>query len=156
VNTGTVTPSHLGLTCVTLSNSMEYVIGIVLGLAVTGGATAIGFDRERVFYPAVLIVIATYYVLFAAMDGSTAVVIKESIVAGGFVLVAVIGFKTRLWLVAAAIAAHGIFDFFHHFLIDNSGVPHWWPGFCMAIDVTVGIYLAILLMRRSRHSPNRG
>ena len=60
---------------------MEYVIGIVLALAVTGSATAIGFDRERVFYPAVLIVIATYYILFAAMDGSAAVVIKESLVA---------------------------------------------------------------------------
>ena len=131
---------------------MEYVIGIVLGLVVTGGATAIGFDRERVFYPAVLIVIAAYYVLFATMDGSAAVVIKESLVAGGFLLVAVIGFKTRLWIVAAAIVAHGIFDVFHHLLIDNQGVPDWWPGFCMAIDVTAGIYFAVLLKVRSRHS----
>jgi hypothetical protein len=135
---------------------MEYVIGIVLALAVTAGATVIGFDRDRVFYPAVLIVVAAYYILFAAMDGSTAVVIRESLVAGGFVLAAVVGFKTRLWLVAAAIAGHGIFDFVHHRLIDNPGVPLWWPGFCLAFDVTAGIYFAVLLLRRSRHSPNRG
>jgi hypothetical protein len=135
---------------------MEYVIGILLALAVTGGATAIGFDRERVFYPAVLIVIATYYILFAAMGESTVVVIKESLAAGVFLLAAAIGFKTRLWLVAAALAGHGIFDFIHHLLIENPGVPHWWPGFCMGFDATAGIYLAILLMVRSRHSPNRG
>jgi hypothetical protein len=133
---------------------MEHAIGIVLALALTTGATVVGFDRDRVFYPAVLIVIAAYYILFAAIDGSTAVVIKESLVAGGFVLAAVIGFKTRLWLVAAAIAGHGIFDLVHSFLIDNPGVPHWWPGFCMAFDVTAGIYFAVLLSRRSRLSRN--
>ena len=127
---------------------MEYAIGVVLALAVTSGATAVGFDRERVFYPAVLIVVASYSVLFAAMAGSTAVVAKESLVAGGFLLVAVIGFKTRLWIVAAAIAGHGIFDFFHHLLIENPGMPLWWPGFCMAFDVVAGAYLAILLMKR--------
>jgi hypothetical protein len=46
---------------------MEYVISIVLALAMGGGATALGFDRDRVFYPAVAIVVASYYVLFAAM-----------------------------------------------------------------------------------------
>lgn len=127
---------------------MEYVIGVVVALVVTVGATAVGFDRERVFYPAVLIVVATYYVLFAAMDGSTAVVIRESLAAGAFLLAAVIGFRTRLWLVAAAIAGHGIFDLVHHLLIVNAGVPHWWPGFCMAADVTLGLYLAILLTKR--------
>ena len=131
---------------------MEYVIGVVLALAVTGGATAIGFDRDRVFYPAILIVVACYYVLFAAMDGSVPVVVRESLSAGAFVLAAVIGFKTRLWLVAAAIAGHGIFDFFHHLLIENPGVPQWWPGFCMAFDVVAGLYLAILLMKRPRLS----
>src|SRR5262249_5375062 len=34
-------------------------------LAVAGFAVIIGFDRECAFYPTVLIVIASYYVLFA-------------------------------------------------------------------------------------------
>jgi hypothetical protein len=41
---------------------MEYLIGLILSLAVAGSAVAIGFDRERAFYPTVLIVIASYYV----------------------------------------------------------------------------------------------
>jgi hypothetical protein len=46
---------------------IEYVIGLILAVAVAGSATVVGFDRERAFYPTVLIVIASYYVLFAAM-----------------------------------------------------------------------------------------
>jgi hypothetical protein len=38
---------------------MEHVIGLVLSLAVAGLAAVTGFDRGRVFYPTVLIVIAS-------------------------------------------------------------------------------------------------
>jgi hypothetical protein len=131
---------------------MECAIGIVLALVVTGGATVVGFDRDRAFYPTVLIVIASYYVLFAAMAASGVVVVLESLAGAVFLLAAVIGFKTRLWLVAAAMAGHGIFDFVHHLIIENPGVPEWWPGFCSAFDVTAGIYLAVLLKVRSGHS----
>jgi hypothetical protein len=135
---------------------MEFVLGLVLSLAVTGSATAIGLDRDRAFYPTLLIVIASYYVLFAAMGASGQTVIVESVLAGAFVLVAVIGFKTSLWLVATALVGHGVFDFAHHLLVENPGVPRWWPGFCLAVDVTAGGFLAVLLMKRSSLSPNPG
>ncbi|HSD70089.1 MAG TPA: hypothetical protein VLB07_11075 [Woeseiaceae bacterium] len=127
---------------------MEYLIGLVLALGVLGGATVVGFDRERVFYPAVTITIAGYYVLFAAMAASGPVLAAEIIAAGVFVLLAAIGFRTSLWLVAAALAGHGVFDFVHHHFIENPGVPEWWPGFCMTFDVVAGAYLAVLLTRR--------
>ena len=111
-------------------------------------STALGFDRERVFYPTVMMVIASYYILFAAMGASAAAVIVESIAAGVFLLFAVIGFKTRLWLVVVALAGHGVFDFFHHLIIDDPGVPRWWPGFCLAFDICAASYLAVLLMKR--------
>jgi len=38
---------------------MEYVIGSILGLAAAGFAMAVGFDRDRAFYPTVLIVTAS-------------------------------------------------------------------------------------------------
>jgi hypothetical protein len=37
---------------------MEYLIGVGLALAVYAFAMAAGFDRDRVFYPTMLIVIA--------------------------------------------------------------------------------------------------
>jgi len=46
---------------------MEYLIGLFLSLAVAGLIWMVGLDRDRGFYPTVLIVIASYYVLFAVM-----------------------------------------------------------------------------------------
>jgi hypothetical protein len=80
-----------------------------------------GFDRDRVFYLTVLIVIATYYILFAVMGSSTPTLAIES--AASFLVLAVAGFKKNLWLVVAALAGHGVFDFFHQLFIQNPGVP---------------------------------
>lgn len=125
---------------------MEYLIGLILSVAVAGFATAIGLDRERGFYPPVIIVIASYYVLFAVMGGSSRALLIEIVVASGFLLLAALGFKSSLWFAAAAIVGHGVFDFVHHWFIDNAGVPHWWPGFCMTFDVIFGAWLAMRLI----------
>ena len=101
-------------------------------------------------------VIASYYVLFAAVGAGSRVVIVESVVAGAFLLVAVIGFKTSLSLAAAALVGHAVFDAVHHLFIENPGVPRWWPGFCFAVDVVAGGFLAVSLMKRSSRSLNRG
>ena len=134
---------------------MEYVIGVILTLAVAGFAVVVGFDRDRAFYPTVLIVIASYYALFAAIGASTRTLIIESIVAGVFVLFAVLGFKWNYWLVVAALVGHGVFDFVRHFFIDNPGVPQWWPGFCLASDAVFGAWVAVLIMTRRQASVNR-
>ena len=31
----------------------------------------------------------------------------------------------------------------HGLLVDNRGVPIWWPAFCAAFDITAGAYLAV-------------
>jgi len=128
---------------------MEYLIGAGLAVGVCAFATLVGFDRDRVFYPTLVIVTATYYILFAAIGSSTPALALESLVAGAFLVVAVAGFKKNLWLIVAAFAGHGFFDFFHHLLIQNPGVPVWWPGFCLSFDVLAGGFLAMLLIRRS-------
>jgi len=65
------------------------VVGIALSIAVASFARLVGFDRDRAFYPTVLIVIASYYVLFAAMISSIETVLLESIVMTLFVIAAV-------------------------------------------------------------------
>jgi hypothetical protein len=131
---------------------MEYLIGLILSLSVAGLARVVGFDRDRAFYPAVLIVIGSYYVLFAAMGASGRTLVIEILIAIIFLLAAVAGFKKSLWIVAAGAIGHGVFDLFHHYFIENPGVPRWWPGFCMAFDVIMGVVLAVLLLRRSGFS----
>jgi hypothetical protein len=126
---------------------MEYLIGVILSLAVAALATVVGFDRERAFYPTVLIVIGSYYVLFAVMGASKRTLTIEIVVAGGFLLVAVLGYRRNFWLVVAALVGHGVFDCVHRFFIDNPGVPHWWPGFCLAFDALLGAFLTVRLIR---------
>jgi hypothetical protein len=127
---------------------MPYLIGLVLALAVCIFALLTGFDRDRAFYSTVVLVVAHYYILFAAMGATTPVLISESLAASAFVIFAVVGFKKSLWITAAALSGHGVFDFFHHLIIHDPGVPVWWPGFCMSFDVIAGAFLAMLLLRR--------
>lgn len=126
---------------------MEYLIGLILTVTVVGFAAVSGFDRERVFYPTVLIVIASYYVLFAAEGASARTLLIEILVASCFLIAAVLGFKKSFWIVPVALAGHGVFDFFHRFFIDNPGVPRWWPGFCLASDVVFAMWLAVRLRK---------
>ena len=128
---------------------MPYVVGIVLSLTVALFARRVGFDRDRAFYPTVLIVIASYYVLFAAMSGSVQTVLLESIVIAGFSTAAVVGFKSSAWIVDGGLAGHGVFDAVHGNILENSGVPTWWPAFCLAYDLGAAGGLAWVI----KHSP---
>lgn len=132
---------------------MEYAIGVAAAVVVGLFATVIGFDKERSFYPVVLIVIATLYLLFAAIGGSTAALGAEAIPALMFVAMAALGFRKTPWLVVVGLALHGVFDFFHRAVIANPGVPVWWPGFCLSYDVVAAAYLAaLILLRRASHA----
>jgi hypothetical protein len=124
---------------------MGYVIGVCVAMLVAGFARVVGLDRDRGFYPTVLVVVASYYVLFAVMGGSTRAVVLELTTMGVFVLAAVAGLKHASWIVLAGLAAHGVFDFLHASIVSNPGVPEWWPAFCGAYDVAAP---AIVLVTR--------
>ena len=128
-------------------SATPYVVGVVAALAVAAFARSVGFDRDRAFYPTVLVVVASYYVLFAVMGGSTRALALEGAGMLVFAVVAVVGFRRDLRIVAAALAAHGVFDLVHAPLIANPGVPAWWPAWCMSYDVAAGVVLAWLLAR---------
>jgi hypothetical protein len=126
-------------------NTTALLVGLGLALSVSAFATITGLDRDRAFYPTVTIVIALIYELFAVMGGSARALLAESLVAVVFVGASTLGFQRNLWWVAAALAAHGIFDIVHGGVIANPGVPAWWPAFCLAYDVAAAGYLAALL-----------
>jgi len=135
---------------------MEYGMGVLLALLVCAAASWAGFDKERGLYPIMLMVIATYYILFAAMAGTTGTLARESLPAALFIFLAVLGFKKTPWIVVAALAAHGIFDSVHASLIENPGVPLWWPGFCLTFDVVAAAFLAALLLMRVGAADGKG
>lgn len=130
---------------------MAYAVGIVLALAVAGFARWTGFDRDRAFYPTTLIVVASYYVLFAALAGTTRVLVVEGLAMGVFVLAAVGGFQLGRGLAIAGLAAHGVFDLFHPFVVHNGGVPQSWPAFCLAFDAGLAAILACAVRAKALH-----
>ncbi|THC40005.1 hypothetical protein [Massilia sp. Mn16-1_5] len=121
---------------------MALIVGALVALGVGLLAALAGLGRERSFYPTIVIVIASYYVLFAAETMSPAVLAVECAGLVLFTGLAIGAFKRSLWLAVAALAAHGLFDYFHQHIVDNPGVPAWWPPFCLAYDVAAAAFLA--------------
>lgn len=124
---------------------MALLVGALLAFAVGLMARGVGLDHDRAFYPTVTLVVASYYALFAVLGASTHALILESLVGSVFLAAAIAGFRTSLWVVVVALAAHGMFDLAHGRVLSNPGVPGWWPEFCMTYDVTAAGYLAWLL-----------
>ena len=129
---------------------LPYVVGIALSLGVAVFARAVRFDRDRAFYPTVLIVIASYYVLFAVMAGEIRTVVLEAVLMLVFVIAAVVGFARSGWIVVAGLVVHGVQDAVHGHIIANPGVPTWWPAWCLAYDVGAAGALAWILLREEK------
>ena len=131
---------------------MPTLVGLGLALVVVAAlGRLVGFDRDRAFYPVVLIVVASYYVLFAVMAGGHGLS-TELVMFALFAGAALLGFRLSLWIVAAGLAAHGLFDFTRHWFLAGSGVPEWWPAFCGSFDVMAGVGLAVILLLEKRGS----
>ncbi len=124
---------------------MALLVGALLAIATGLLGRVSGLDRDRAFYSTVTIVVASYYSLFAVLGASTRAIIVESVVAVVFAAVAVLGFRSSLWVVATALAAHGVFDLGHGMLISNPGLPGYWPAFCATFDIVAAGFLAWLL-----------
>lgn len=123
---------------------MEFVIGLLLAIIVALMAFVLQYDRDRSFYPTILMVIALGYVLFGVLSGSLETTIIESLIALVFIGIAIYGSRTTRRIVAVGIILHGLFDIVHAEFITNTGVPDWWYGACMTFDIVLGMWLLVL------------
>ena len=64
-----------------------------------------------------------------------------------FAIAAVVGFRASAWIVVGALAGHGVLDAVQGYIVNNAGVPAWWPAFCLAYDLGAAGALAWFLMR---------
>jgi hypothetical protein len=129
---------------------VEYLVGLTLAVFFCAAAAALGMDRERVFYPAVTMAVASYYLAFAVIDGRGEVMLLEVVIASVFIVAAVLGFRRNPLIAVLALGGHGVMDAFHHHLVHNNGVPGSWPGFCMTFDVVAAVMVAVLMQARAR------
>lgn len=125
-------------------------VGALLAAIVALFAHAVGYDRDRAFYAAVLTVVGSLYVLFAVMAGGGRGLIPEIAFFLVFAALAAIGFRISMWVVAAGLALHGVFDFVRHAYLPAPGAPDWWPAFCGSYDIVAAIGLAVLLLLQRR------
>ncbi len=131
---------------------MEYFAGIIVAIIIAALASILGFDKDKSFYPVILIIIAVFYVLFAIMSGSIDTIIRESVIAFVFIIVAITGAKKTVFIIAFGLIVHGIFDIFHNQFITNTSVPAWWPMFCAIVDIVLGTWVMYLTKKRSNKS----
>jgi hypothetical protein len=121
------------------------LVGTLSAVAVGLFAHLIGYDRDRAFYATVLTVVGALYVLFAVIAGGQGLV-PEIAFFVVFATLAAIGFRSSLWVVAAGLALHGVFDFVRSQFIAAPGAPLWWPAFCGSYDLVAALGLAALLL----------
>jgi len=126
---------------------LPIIIGLILAASMAFLARVTHFDRDRSFYAVVLIVIATYYVLFACIANEA--ILTEILFASIFSVIAIAGALRWPLLLGVGIFMHGVFDVVHGYIISNSGVPEWWPAFCASIDVALGLWV-IYLVKKDR------
>ena len=131
---------------------MEYAFGVILALGAGVLGTTAAMERDRAFYAVILIVVATYYDLFAVIGGDMHTLAIEVAITLGFVALAVIGFKTSQWVLVAGLLGHTALDFVHGNVVDNTGMPVWWPMFCGTYDAVAALYLAWRLLAADAHA----
>ncbi|MEQ9438413.1 MAG: DUF6010 family protein [Cyclobacteriaceae bacterium] len=129
----------------------ELITGIVLATTIVWAARLAGFEKDRSFYPVLLIVIAFYYVLFSFQSYQIDQVLFEALIAFSFAAVALWGYHKSLFIVGVALILHGTYDLFHGFIPLSTTAPDWWPLFCLGVDVVLGIWLIYRVYRKQEH-----
>lgn len=121
---------------------LPVAIGAVLAVAIALISRITNFARDRSYFAVILIVISTYYVLFACIANQG--IFAEIIIASIFVIMALAGACRWPMLLGTGIFMHGVFDVVHGNIISNAGIPIWWPMFCASIDMVLGIWVIYL------------
>lgn len=118
-------------------------------VGVLQGALLIGFARlirgERWIYTLGLLALPTAYAIFAFSAGAGTAIFQEMAfgapyLAAGLAL-SFVRMRSTTVLVGSLWLLHGAYDLVHGRLVANPGVPSWYPVYCCAVDVVVGVHL---------------
>ncbi len=119
------------------------LIGAVVGAAAVFMLFHTGMLAERSGVAVLLSAIAVFYPVFAAIEEDWAAVLLHIGIFSGFTWLALQGFQKGMHILAGGLIAHGFFDIGIETI--NAPGPAWWPFFCAAIDIVMGVALIRLL-----------
>ncbi len=120
---------------------MDYLGGAVAAACVCAFGTLVGYDRDRAYYPMVLALLTMVSTAVAAADTSLGSVARDLGVFAAFLAVAVLGYRTSLWLVIAGFLAHAAIATARASALIDVGGPAWWTASSFSFDLVVGVYL---------------
>ncbi len=87
--------------------------------------------------------IAGVYLGFAAIDGRMRNMVLETVVVTGFIVLAIVGLKFSLLILAFAYFAHGVWDFLHHPKMIDTKIVIWYPPFCAVYDWSIAAFILV-------------
>ncbi len=99
-------------------------------------------------FPTLLASFPAYYWVFAVY-GNDYVALRYELIAGvGFIVMSVYAWQKKntagMVILAIGYIAHALYDVVHDKLFINAGMPGWWPEFCGAADLILGLYVGYL------------
>lgn len=121
---------------------IELVLGGILAIAFILFAKYI--KVEKWIYSASLLALPIVYMGFAWGHGSN-VALAELAAGTPYILAGIVFslYKPTIseFIIGLLWLTHGTFDVIHDNVIENPGVPAWYPGLCAGYDAVVGSYL---------------
>ena len=129
----------------------EIISAIVVAVAIIIISRLVSkYFTTKLFAATVLVAIAFIYVGFSLKDNPTEAIILECAVALALYFLALIGYTRNNALIAYGIMFHGLWDILHHHgVFIKTDVPHYWPLFCLIVDIIDGLYFLYIFSRRA-------
>ena len=112
-------------------------IGVALAFAIYGMLATTGLTRNRGVLAVLLVAIASYYLVFSFDHGHPGELLWHSLAFAAFLIMAALGLRQGVTLIALGLIAHGLFDIALVPLFSTSA-PDWWAGFCAGVDIALG------------------
>ena len=129
-------------------NIYALVVGIVIAAFVVWRFKSRRWEKTKWAYPFLLATFPAYYWVFAVYASDYTALVNEFVAGLAFLTIAYIAYRFKsqatLLLLAVGYVGHATYDVYHDLFFVNSGAPTWWPEFCGAVDVLVGIYIGYL------------
>ena len=126
--------------------------GVLVGVLNAAAPVAFWWLSLATVHALAITLIAAVYIGFAVGDGRPRVILVETLVAAGFVVLAAAAVTATPWLLVTAYLAHGLKDLWQHRHQFVRGT-RWWPPFCAAVDWTVAAIIVAQIIAGSQFQP---
>ena len=126
-------------------NFIALSIGAIVAAVVIISLKRLEKQKTTWVYPLILATLPVYYWAFAIYAVNYDALLIEVLIGTLFIAAALLSYRFLNTLgqltLGIAFIIHALYDIAHVTLISHDIAPTWWPEFCGAIDLLIGIYL---------------